>query len=857
MKRIKSGGDAQQWEGIAGLPAVLAAFWGGKDCSLSYTETSSFLEFERMAPIFRPEVINKIQNRVMGSAQTRRNPTSLLNRGRPTTGANATATTNPTGAQTQQSGSSAARGVSGTLQSIAGGMNAYDDFGSSLSRIPQPSTRIGKAAPGANGAGISGESPFPAISSGIQNAYNRFSVPGIVGDGLQGASSALNEFDNAVRPPIQNIGAGVDAGMNAFHRTDSSPAYGSESGYAAPGAGGAGVSGRPLIPSGIGWGGMMSRGGAVPQQAYEPTPFANAGTPQYQGGGMKMGGNEDVGGYESGIFYGADKPFLPRVNLQDPQYQMQGLDMAGNPVRPSGGGLGPFADSARAYSDPQNPRLVEPDMSGAPKVDYFGNRDRRPRQIDRPLTPREAQDVNTEMAGTRELTDQMADFIDQGRSSVPLVPNSPLQSNGQDPRIAAMEAESRRISRQGSILENSDIATSSGQARQNFQNLPSDMQQDAVATIPSQGYNGNIGYANDPDRYDPTDPGAQRQQEANARATTQGRVRPGNDAFGDRFRGGALDDYASTGMTWQEREKAAEEAADAPRRAKAAAVAREMSAERQRIRDLDPEAEYARKLSIAQASADREAKHNVFKEKSGGLNYKQLDRLTRKTDLIEKKVGQGRITRAEADRQIGNITDVQNRRAEGASSVAAERLRRMESQKPMDRTRLPNGSLPEATRMKAEQTANQLTDPNYTKGSPEFNQSREVLSSVGVDSADSAASASKKISGTPFPMEDPEAARRAAMAYRMYWGSKKDASKDFVKDDAWGSLGFASGKVDPQFAKMMDELTSTSTKDLDKWIEKYSGHLAMFGEGKSQNTVEQNAADPGNVTPFPGRFGGY
>jgi hypothetical protein len=373
-----------------------------------------------VGPIFRPEVLDKQRNRMLGSANQRQNPALITGRGRPTTGANATATTNPNGATTQRGESSPiARSVSGTLQSIAGGMNAYEDFGSSISRLPQPSTRIGKAAPGANGAGISGESPFPTILSGIQDAYNRFNIPGIVSGGLQGASSALNELDDATRKPIQNIGSGVGASIDALHRTDLRPGYGNESGYAAPGADGAGISGRPILRSGLGFGGMMSRGGAVAQQPIEPEPFVNAGTPQYQGGGIKMGGNEDFGSYENGIFYGADKPFLPRVNLQDPQYQMQGFDMAGNPVRPSGGGLGPYVDADTTF---KNPRLYDPQMPDVPSVDYFGNRDRRPRQIDRPLTPSEAQDVNAEMAGARQLAEQMGDFVNQGRSRVPLVP---------------------------------------------------------------------------------------------------------------------------------------------------------------------------------------------------------------------------------------------------------------------------------------------------------------------------------------------------------------------------------------------------------------------------------------------------
>lgn len=727
-------------------------------------------------PIFRPDVIAKVKSRMVGSANQRQNPSTITGRGRPTTGANATATTNPTGATTLNAGS-------------------Y-----------QPPMGMSK------GPGFDAGSYVTPQNIGSQTQF----ASGIRGGGLS--------------------------------RSSQSPAE--------PRA-----SGQPSLQGGLGFGGIMARGGAVAQHPMESQPFVNAGTPQFQSGGMKMGGNEDFGSYEGGIFYGADTPSLPQINMQDPQYRMQGFDMAGNPTASPGGGLGPFVDSARAYSDPQNPRLVEPDMSGAPKVDYFDNRNRRPRQIDRPLTPREAQDVNTEMAGTRELTGQMQDFVAQQQMEA-LQGRSPLRPA--DPQMEAMEAESRRISRQGSILENTPIATDSFGATQNGRNLPSDMR-NSVTTGPANGFNGNIGYANSPDRATPDE--IQASARASAEAQSGNRVREGNDAFGDRFRGGALNDYIeSGGKTWQEREKDAEFAADAPRRANARAVADQMKADLAAQRAANPEAEYARKLSIAQASADREAKHNAFKEQTGGLNYKQFDRLTRKTDLIEKKVGQGRITREEADRQIENETLKQGRRADGASGVASERLRRVESQKPMDRTRLPNGSLPEATRMKAEQTANQLTDPNYTKGSPEFNQSREVLSSVGIDSADSAASASTKIASSPFPLEDPESARRAAMAYRMYWGSKKDASKDWTKDESWGLPGFASERTDPQFAKMMEELTSTPTSEIDAWIEKYSGHLAMFGQDKSKydaltkpkhNMTELNQRLPENASPFPGRIGGY
>jgi hypothetical protein len=796
---------------------------------LSYTETSSFLEFERMAPIFRPEVINKIQNRVMGSAQTRRNPTSLLNRGRPTTGANATATTNPTGSQTM--GAKNAKNyypdalydqntpmfVQGTDQKT--GQITRSPISTSqaaafnnpfMENYPEPKLGPdGSIGPVANRNSMQqGSRPLDWIGDGVAKKRQLSGMEQWAEDERQatrGWGELPNEFPDPrfpSDPRAQPIGGGefqkriwdeefnrqreyaaspmtnamqspVSRSQDDILRGAASALNGLQQDRESQGATGD-FGGSPAFPPANSYQppmGMISRGQLFNPDSY--TTPGNIGTDTQVSAGIRGGGANRLMG-------------SPPVPVED------GM-----------GASGEWDSVARGGASGN---------SGAPKVDYFGNRDRRPRQIDRPLTPREAQDVNTEMAGTRELTGQMGDFVDQGRSRVPLVPNSPLQSNGQDPRIAAMEAESRRISRQGSILENSDIATSSGQARRNFQNLPSDMQQDAVATIPSQGYNGNIGYANDPDRYDPTDPGAQRQQEANAKATTQGRVREGNDAFGDRFRNAPQDDGFMT---------EAEKRADFERRAPAArAVADQMKADLAAQRAADPEAEYMRKRKIAEASADREAKHNAFKEKTGGLNYKQFDRLTRKTDLIEKKVGQGRITKEEAKRQVENETMKQGRRAEGPSSVASKRLDKMLGRGPSEgpnRPRLPNGELYQGDRDRANITKQQLFDDKETRGTPEFKQSKEIIKSLDIVPGTTAGDAAEKFAKTPFPINDPEAARRQALAYKTYWKSNSDADSKWTEN------------MDPQRKALMKELAETPDANLDEWINKNRGQLAQFG----------------------------
>jgi hypothetical protein len=429
-----------------------------------------------------------------------------------------------------------------------------------------------------------------------------------------------------------------------------------------------------------------------------------------------------------------------------------------------------------------------------------------------------------------------------------------------------MEEERRRIRRQESILENTPIATDSFGARQNGQNLPSDIR-NSVTTGPANRFNNNIGYANSPDRATPDE--IQESARRSAESQTANRVREGNDAFGDRYRGGKLNDYTETGKTWQEREADARDAADQPNRDRAQKVMLQKRAEREAFRAANPEMDEKRRLAIAQASADREARHNAFKEQSGGLNYRQFDRLTKKEDSINRKISRGLITPEEGMRQLGNEAEKAFRRASGASNVAQKRLSKMpggaDYESTVDRTRLPNGDLPEATRNRAAATAKNLVDPDFSGGSPKFKQSKETLANVGIIAGDSAASASKKIASAPFPLEDPVAAMRTAMAYRMYWSSNKDAVKDWNTDQTWGASGFASERIDPQFAKMMNELTQTPVSNMQEWIDKYSGHLAMFGQDASKyefnkpkhNMAELNERLPENASPFPGRFGGY
>jgi hypothetical protein len=215
-------------------------------------------------------------------------------------------------------------------------------------------------------------------------------------------------------------------------------------------------------------------------------------------------------------------------------------------------------------------------------------------------------------------------------------------------------------------------------------------------------------------------------------------------------------------------------------------------------------------------SAEKKERHQAFKDANGGLNYKQMDRLEDSRRAIERNVKAGRISRSEA-----------NERMEGLASRAMSRANPSSSARPADapdRVRLPDGQLPQATREKAATTAKNLTNPTYQGPSVEFNQSAEVVRSIGLTNDMSAGEAMNRIKASPFPLEDPEAAKRTAMAYKRYWGSKRDADKDWTNVAATNLYG-----DDKQFLAMMNELAETPDDEVDKWIAKYSGHLAARG----------------------------
>jgi len=219
-----------------------------------------------------------------------------------------------------------------------------------------------------------------------------------------------------------------------------------------------------------------------------------------------------------------------------------------------------------------------------------------------------------------------------------------------------------------------------------------------------------------------------------------------------------------------------------------------------------PEAK-ARRSAFA---AEKAEKHQAFKDANGGLSYKHMDRLENSRRAIERNVKAGRISRSEA-----------NQRMEGLLSRAMSRAKPSSSARPSDapdRVRLPDGQLPQATREKAATTAENLTNPTYQGPSVEFNQSAEVVRSLGLTSDMSRYDALSQIQSAPFPVGDPAAAKRTAMAYKQYWGSMRDA------DSEWTPASDQSSMI-----KMMNELAETPDDKIEEWVRKNSEKLKMFG----------------------------
>lgn len=339
------------------------------------------------------------------------------------------------------------------------------------------------------------------------------------------------------------------------------------------------------------------------------SPFTNAGSPQYQGREVR----------------------LDDTNVPAPPVS---VDMWGNSQQRR-------SPSPMTYEDPAG---SVPANQGAPSVDIWGNR--QPRRSPSVMTYDEPN--NGPNQGIYDLVDQIDALRNRSLTDNPMAPNSPLRRT--DPGVAAMQQGIDQGTRQQNIMFEPG-ATSSGGATSNFRKIqPEDLNGTTAGTV--NGYNGNIGYANDPNRPSPDD--NLRSARNSAEFQSGNRVRPGNDAFGDRFRQEPGPGY--DGPITREKKRIEALKATPEYQARAAEYAKQKTA-REALRNRDNPAatkeEADRRIAADAQAAARAAKHQAFKDATGGMNYRQYDRMTGSSNgnnsLTMKAVREGRLSPAEAE----------------------------------------------------------------------------------------------------------------------------------------------------------------------------------------------------------------
>ena len=465
-----------------------------------------------------------------------------------------------------------------------------------------------------------------------------------------------------------------------------------------------------------------------------------------------------------------------------------------------------------------------------------------PQQPAAPAQPAEPQYPGGDVAGIASYYRNSAVQGYQGGNQ--MVPNSPLQSSAVPPvsPVAALDEIQTAIGLDYTIDQLDSQIRQSQVDNPRLPNSPMAgvLDPDAIADArmapaaareaarqQNTPANGLVEAMNDPNRYNPMDPKTQAIQRRNAADQTAGRP-VGRD---NRWSSGAMDDYTeSGGKPWHERE--AEAARNSPEMQAKREAAYQSAMASSGPKNASVRAKYddpalkARQSAFSQQKAD---KAKAFQAENGGLNYKQMDRLTDQQLRLERMVTKGVISRSEADLRMGVAKDKALRRASAMSGGSG-------GQAP-DRVRLPDGELPQATRTKAKETAVNMTNPDFKGGTPEFQQEAEIVRSLGLTADQSAAGAAESIARSPFPIDNPEGALRTASALRRFWGSMRDT------DSKWDSNTgpFETDSTDPVLINMMKELAETPEDQIQSWIDKYSGHLASFGQQQgSESSVDIN-----------------
>lgn len=279
----------------------------------------------------------------------------------------------------------------------------------------------------------------------------------------------------------------------------------------------------------------------------------------------------------------------------------------------------------------------------------------------------------------------------QGYQGAPIVPNSPLQSNAvsQSQQYGQYADDTQQISAMDRLRGQIDALTTKSQIANApaLPNGPVDIEANAAAQVApiiardaakqqNTPANGNTAFANDPNRYNPTDPSIQARQQDNAQRASSGRPM-------DRNRDGrasAMSGYIeSGGVPWYEREKQArdqmamEAQQNDPEFQAAMAEQRKQKAERESMRDRSnmnvPQAELDRRAAADAQKKERADRHQAFRDENNGMNYRQYDRFQRVRQSISRKVATGRMDPTTAALMLEQETNKAMRRAQGRRSA--------------------------------------------------------------------------------------------------------------------------------------------------------------------------------------------
>lgn len=421
----------------------------------------------------------------------------------------------------------------------------------------------------------------------------------LVNGGIQNLNDTTPRSFN---PQNQAVMDGAAAALDATRQSRLNPIYGGQQGYAAPGANGQPIGGTSPVPGLIGRGlEAMSQGLNVAQDNIEQYHRDRPGVPQVppaqRAGFAAPGQNAAIQG-SPGL-----RGFINSVG--------QGLNglvtsiggSLSQMLQPSGGPRRqPMYGGAQGYAAPG---------ANDPLYTYDG----------------------------------------------PNVPNPMRPIPGGDPQIAAMQAEIERGTRQQNIMLEPG-ATSSGGATKNFRKIqPEDLNGTTAGTV--SGYNGNVGYAADPNRASAersiasSQANAQRLAEGGAAADpTNGRGR-----FGGAY--GAGLDADATALAEGRAVRTADGKVvyftgtqESARQAQTAG-----KTEREALRNRNnlnvPQAEIDRRKAADAQAAARAVKHQAFKDANGGMSYRQYDRMTGSSNgnnaLTMKAVREGRLSPQEAN----------------------------------------------------------------------------------------------------------------------------------------------------------------------------------------------------------------